>query len=560
MTTSELGRDGVVAFPAELRERYRREGWWRGDTLGDLLRSAADRTPERAALLGGPEPLTYGELDRRVDRLGLRLLQLGLRPGDRLVVHLPNDPAFVVLAFALFRIGVLPVFALPPQREHEIGALCRHAEAVAYAIPASYRDFDYQSLARTLLPDCPSLRHVLVLGDGVDEEFTSLDVLISSEADGDADAGTAREALDAMRPDPGDVALFLLSGGTTGVPKLIPRTHDDYAYNIRASAELCRFDSDTVYLVALPAGHNFPLGCPGILGTLHAGGSVLMIENPNPKVAFPAIAAHRVTTTSLVPALVIRWLEAPEREEHDLSSLNLLQVGGARLGAEVARRVRPTLGCRLQQVFGMAEGLLNWTRLDDPEGVIVETQGRPMSPGDEIRIVDADDRPVATGEPGELLTRGPYTIRGYYRAPETNARAFTPDGFYRTGDIVRLHPSGNLVVEGRSKELINRGGEKISAEEIENLVLGHAKVLNAAAVPMPDPALGERICVYVIPRDGEDLTLEELTAYLSQRGIAHFKLPERLECVAAFPLTNVGKVSKQALRADIEGKLSEEAG
>ena len=555
MTRSEPGRHGVVAFPAEFQERYRREGWWRGEVLGDLLRSTADRTPERVALVGGPEPLTYGELDRLVDRLGLRLLKLGLRSGDRLVVQLPNDPAFVVLVFALFRIGVCPVFALPPHREHEIGYLCRHSGAVAYAIPSSYRDFDHQALARTVLASCPSLRHVLVLGEGSDGDFTSLDELIHAEPD--VDPSSAREAVEALRPDPGDVALFLLSGGTTGLPKLIPRTHDDYAYNIRACVELCGFDSDTVYLVALPAGHNFPLGCPGILGTLSAGGGVLMIENPNPKVAFAAIAGQRATATALVPALVIRWLAAPEREQHDLSSLNLLQVGGARLNAEVACRVRPLLDCRLQQVFGMAEGLINWTRLDDPDEVIIETQGRPMSPGDEIRIVDADDRPVAAGEPGELLTRGPYTIRGYYDAAETNARAFTADGFYRTGDIVRLHPSGNLVVEGRSKDLINRGGEKISAEEIENLVLGHPQVLNAAAVAMPDPALGERVCLYVIPRAGEAVTLEQLTAYLSGRGIARFKLPERLECVESFPLTDVGKVSKLALREDIARRLSE---
>jgi 2,3-dihydroxybenzoate-AMP ligase len=236
----------------------------------------------------------------------------------------------------------------------------------------------------------------------------------------------------------------------------------------------------------------------------------------------------------------------------------VLQVGGAKLNPEHARRIRPTLGCQLQQVFGMAEGLLNYTRLDDAEAEIVTTQGRPCSPADEIRIVDEEDRDVSRGEPGELLARGPYTIRGYYKAPEHNQRAFAPDGHYRSGDIVRLSPGGNLIVEGRAKDLINRGGEKISAEEIENLILAHPSVFNAAAVAMPDPVLGERTCAYVILRPGARLTFPELVTFLQAQHIAKFKLPERLEVVESFPLTNVGKVSKKDLREDIARKLAAE--
>jgi 2,3-dihydroxybenzoate-AMP ligase len=357
------------------------------------------------------------------------------------------------------------------------------------------------------------------------------------------------------------VALFLLSGGTTGLPKLIPRTHDDYAYNFRVSAEVCGFGPDTVYLVSLPISHNFPLSSPGIQGVFQVGGKVVLTSNPEPAEAFALIERERVTATALVPALAIRWLEAAEAYAahgglpYDLSSLQLLQVGGARFNPEPASRVRPVLGCQLQQVFGMAEGLLNYTRPDDPEDLIVNTQGRPVSPADEIRIVDEDDRDVTPGEPGNLLTRGPYTLRGYYKAPEHNRRAFTNDGFYRTGDVVRRHPSGNLSVEGRDKDMINRGGEKISAEEVENLILGHPSVLNVAAVAMPDAVLGERTCAYVILKPGASLSFEELIEFLNQRQIARFKLPERLEPVDSFPLTSVGKVSKKDLREDIARKL-----
>jgi 2,3-dihydroxybenzoate---[aryl-carrier protein] ligase len=285
----------------------------------------------------------------------------------------------------------------------------------------------------------------------------------------------------------------------------------------------------------------------------------VLTDTTDATAVFRLIEQERVTHTAVVPALAMRWLDAPERTHFDLSSLRVLQVGGAKLNAEPARRIRPALGCQVQQVFGMAEGLLNYTRLEDPEEDVFTSQGRPCSPDDEIRIVDEDGRDAPPGAPGELLARGPYTIRGYYNVPEHNARAFTSDGYYRSGDIVRLSELGNLVVEGRAKDLINRGGEKISAEEIENLILTHPSVFNAAAVAMPDAILGERTCAYVILRRSASLTLPELVTFLNAQQIAKFKLPERLEVVDAFPLTGVGKVSKKDLREDIVRKLAAEA-
>jgi 2,3-dihydroxybenzoate-AMP ligase len=201
----------------------------------------------------------------------------------------------------------------------------------------------------------------------------------------------------------------------------------------------------------------------------------------------------------------------------------------------------------VQEVFGMAEGLLCYVRLDDPDEVRFETAGRPVSAGDELRLVDDEGNDVPEGEIGELLVRGPYTLRGYFRVPEYNARVFTPDGFYRSGDLMRRHPSGNYVVEGRKKDLINRGGEKISAEEVENLILSHPAVLNIACVPMPDPLLGERMCAFAILRPGMTLTLKDLTNFQLGKGIAKFKLPERLEIMEEFPLSRVGKVAKNVL-------------
>jgi len=435
------------------------------------------------------------------------------------------------------KVGAIPVLALPQHGEHEIGYMLDHSGATAYAVARAFRGNDCLAMARALRATRPSLRDILVSGEPAADDVIALDHLET----------TRPPSVDLPVPAACDVALFLLSGGTTGLPKLIPRTHDDYGLNLSESARLCGFDESTVYLAALPAAHNFPLGCPGILGTLHSGGRVVFTSSLDAQSALSLIEAERVTVTALVPAIAIRWMESPGLADHDLSSLKVLQVGGQRFQSEHARLVRRQLGCTLQQVFGMAEGLLNYTRLDDPEDVIVGTQGRPMLAQDEVRVVDDNDRDVADGVTGELLTRGPYTLRGYFRAPEHNGRCFTSDGWYRSGDLVRWH-NGNLIVEGRIKDLINRGGEKISAEELENLIVAHPGVIHAAVVAMPDRILGERVCAFLVTRDGTVLALDQLNQYLADRGLARFKLPERMEIVAELPLTKVGKVDKNALR------------
>ncbi|WP_309248566.1 (2,3-dihydroxybenzoyl)adenylate synthase [Streptomyces sp. MNP-20] len=528
-------------WPAEFAARYRAAGWWRGETFGSMLRERAAAHPDRIAIVdpATDRRWTYGELDARADRLAAGMLARGIAPGDRVVVQLPNIAEFFEVVFALFRIGALPVFALPAHRETEIAYFCRFTEAAAYVIAAEHGGHDYRALAATVRAEVPTLRHVWV-AQGEPGPFTPLD-------DVRDDTGGP---LDMAGPAPRDLAFLQLSGGSTGVPKLIPRTHDDYLYSLRGSNELCGVDEHSVYLCVLPAAHNFPLSSPGTLGALYAGARVVLSPRPDPETAFSLIAAEGVTLTGIVPPLALLWTQAAATTAHDLSSLDVLLVGGAKFSEEAARRVRPALGCTLQQVFGMAEGLVNYTRLDDPEEVIVTTQGRPISPDDEIRVVDDEDNDLPPGATGHLLTRGPYTIRGYWNAPEHNARSFTADGFYRTGDIVRLTDTGHLVVEGRAKDQINRGGEKIAAEEVENHLLAHPAVHDANVVGEPDPYLGERTCAYVILRPGaEPLKPVAVKRFVRERGLAAYKVPDRVEFVTAFPHTGVGKISKKDLRA-----------
>jgi 2,3-dihydroxybenzoate-AMP ligase len=309
----------------------------------------------------------------------------------------------------------------------------------------------------------------------------------------------------------------------------------------------------------LPLAHNLPLACPGIQGYFLHGGQVVLSNSTRSEEIFRLIECHRVTHIAVVPALLIRLINDPLIGKFDLSSLRVIQSGGQRLQPEVRRRTKELIpSVTVQENFGMAEGMLMFVRFDDPDEVRMETVGRPVSPDDEVRLVDDNDIEVAPGEVGEFLARGPYTLRGYFGVPEYNARAFTTDGFYRSGDLMRCHPSGNYVVEGRKKDLINRGGEKISAEEIENLILAHSAVQNVACVPMPDPVLGERMCAYVILRPGMSLTLTQLVEFLMKEEIAKHKLPERLEIADDFPLSPFGKVSKKDLTERIAAKLKEE--
>jgi 2,3-dihydroxybenzoate-AMP ligase len=423
---------------------------------------------------------------------------------------------------------------------------------MACVAPDRIRDFDYTDIIRRIRDAGGTLRLGIILGDAP-KGFLSLTDLI--------ERGTRRSAeeLKGIAIDPEDPALFQLSGGTTGVPKLIPRTHNDYIYNSKAAVAVTGVGPGKVLLDVLPLAHNLPLACPGLQGFLLSGGKVVLASTTRAADIFPLVEQHRVTHIHVVPALLIRWVNDLSIKQFDLSSLEVIQSGGQRLQPEVRRRTKELIpSVTVQENFGMSEGMLMFVGLDDPEDVRMETVGRPISPDDEVRLVDDDGNEVAPGDVGEFLARGPYTLRGYYGAPEHNDRAFTADGFYRTGDLMRQHPSGNYLVEGRKKDLINRGGEKISAEEIENLILTHPAVQNVACIPMPDPVLGERMCACVILRSGRALSFEELVAFLTRQEIAKHKLPERVEIMDEFPMSTFGKVSKKDLTERITQKLKQE--
>jgi 2,3-dihydroxybenzoate-AMP ligase len=547
--------EGFVGYPESFVKKYKEKGYWIDKTLGEEFDEWVSRYSHRVALAYMGKYVSYSEMAERVNRLSLHFISLGLRPYDRIILQLPNEPEFVYCYFAAVKIGVIPILALPAHRDAEISFFAQFTQAKAHVIPSRFRDFSHQTMSREIRKKIPALELTLVSGEEVEDDFISITTLIRDRIEERVPIGS----LNRYRPDPLEPAVFQLSGGTTGVPKIIPRTHNDYSLNCKRAAEITRVRKDSVMGIAIPVNHNFALSSPGLMGMLYKGAKVVLIPSTKTEAVFESIQKEKITIMPTPPALLIRWMEAPELSKYDLSSLEVVIAGGARLNAEAAKKIKTTLGCDYHQNLGMAEGMLFWTERDDPEDLLLNTQGAPMFKDDEIRVVDENDQEVPYGQLGELLVRGPITIRGYYHSPEFNKKAFTEDGFYRTGDVVRMVRGRYLAVEGRIKDTINRGGEKISAEEVENHILAHPKVENCAYVAMPDPVLGEKGCAFILTKENQSLTLDELCRFLKEeRHITIFKLPERLELVRQFPMTQVGKINKKELRSIINEKLQKE--
>lgn len=531
-----------LGWPEKVIERYRAEDYWREETLSTLLNDLARKHAGHTAVIDGELRLTYAELEQTAIQAAAGFKALGLEAGDTVVLQLPNSWEFVVAFFALARLGVAPVMALPAHRWAEISAFVEAADAKAYICADEAAGFDYRQLARQLQQRHPGLEHVIVRGEA--EEFVPFHTLPEMFS------GLPQ---DSARPD--SLLCFLLSGGTTSTPKLIARVHCEYLCSARHNAAANGFDASTVYLATLPMAHNFPLAAPGLLGTFLCGGTLVIAENPDPDTCFDLIDRHGVTSTALVPPAAILWCDMAEllERERDFPSLRNIQVGGSRVSEELARRTGRVFGCRLQNVFGMSEGLVSMTRMDMDEETVCSTQGKPVCPADEFRIVDGAGNEVPDDTVGGLQIRGPYTIHAYYKRPDANAESFTDDGFFRTGDIARRRPDGCLVLEGREKDQIQRGGEKITPEEVENVLVTCQGVRDAVLVGIPDQHMGERICAFIHVHEHDDAAVSEraLRLFLQDRGLTTFKIPDQFVFVPSFPCTAVGKNNRRRLREQL---------
>ncbi|MDP2646114.1 MAG: AMP-binding protein [Desulfobacterales bacterium] len=547
--------EGITPYPDELVRKYREKKWWQSLTLADVFNQASDIFFQREALVDARQRLTYGQLRDRVDRFALALLKLGIRKASSVIIQLPNCAEWVIAYFACQKIGVAPVSALPRNSQVEIEHFCGLTNPVAWIVPDRLGKIEYLPLIEKIRPKYPQMKHVVILGETVPEgmlSFTDLLEMVGPET-------YPADYLEQFMPSPEDIVHFMPTGGTTGLPKLIPRTHECYVCNgYYANTALGLRNCESVEMINIPIAHNAAI-IAQMVPVFMSGGKVVINPSTKARDILEWIAKERVDITLILPAQLAGILSEPDLSRYDLSSLKFLTYGAAHVPAELVKEARDRkLAPYCSNGFGMSEGPITKTRFKGPLEDVMYTVGTPSCPYDEYRIIDDDGKQLEPGEEGELAVRGPTVFSGYYKSEEENKKIFTPDGFFRTGDLAKFNRDGNLVITGRKKDVINRGGEMISAMQIEEMVITHPDVEDVAVIGMPDRVLGERICAYVKPKAGRTVTLGQIVTHLKDQGASVMLLPERVEPVDEMPLTLIGKQDKKTLRADIARKLQTE--
>lgn len=543
----------LVTYPDEVVRRYREAGLWGTRTIAQELHAVALAHPHRDAVVALDGRLTFRELDERTDLVAAGLAGLGLAPGDPVLFQVTNRLGAILAWYGVLKAGLVPVCTLAAHRGHEIGEISRRVGAAAHVAESVTRGFDLVAFAVEHQRDHPTLRHVLVVGGTGDVSGVAIESLGA-----DLDPRAARETVEDIQRgiDPDDVAVFQLSGGTTGVPKVIPRLHAEYWYNALEYARSWGWSPDTRVAHLIPIIHNAGIVC-AVHGP-HSVGACLVLGTADLDASLPLLAREGATHVLLGHGH-FKAVGVPGFREATRSVREVV-LSGTKVPAALFEELE-RLGLWSGQLFGMGEGLFITTRPGSPREARATTVGTPLSPMDEVRILGpGTETEVADGEVGELCCRGPYTVRGYFDAARHNATAFTSDGFYRTGDLASIREIDGgryITIEGRIKDLINRGGEKINAEEVESLLLRHPRITGAAVVAMPDPRLGERTCAYVVVQ-GEPLSLPEIQQHFADLQVAKFKWPERVEHIPEIPRTLVGKMDKKRLHADITRKVGVE--
>jgi len=523
-----------------LIERYTRSGHWSTETFSSILARRAAEHPERVAIIDRGERVTYGELRARVDRVAAGLQALGLGTGDVVTIQLPNWAAFAYVFFACERIGAVANQIGPDFRSREVEYILRFSESRAFVCPGSFKSFDYVAMVQELRPRLPDLTSVLVLGGDGAEGTVALEPII--------DGTRALPPLVARTMGANDVMRMAFTSGTTGNPKGVTHSFNTTLPACRILNDAMEVTEDEVFLVYLPLGLNW--GYLTLLQSIMVGARAVLLDRFSGRAALELIERERVTFIPSAPASIIAMLNDPELARFDLRSLRVVITGGASCPVETIRAYRQRFPGHLIELYGMLEtGFHTFTRFtDDPEAV-AGSIGR-VAKGMGLRIIDGDGRDVPAGGEGEIAAEGPSVHLGYHKNPAANADLFTADGWFRSGDLGQIDPAGNVRIVGRLKEMINRGGKKFFPREIEEILYTHPKVLHAAIVGVPDPRLGERNCLCLIPRASASLSLEEVLTFLGD-SVATYKRPEEIELFEEFPFTPTGKIQRHALTRQV---------
>jgi len=539
--------EGFPGYKKEDAERYSKFRWWLGITLGDMSDKAADLYPNKEALVDEKYRFTYAQLREKANRLAIGLMKLGIQKGERVLLQLPNWSEFVYSYFALQKIGAIAVLLLPRHAQIEINHLCRLTGATTWIVPQKYRKIDYLPIIGDVLETNPELKHVLLARGNERGRFTTLERLIR---DVDLNEDNIHQLID-RRPDPMEVAHMGPTGGTTGLPKVAPRTHNDYICNIEYKARAWELINDDTCLAMTPAGHDMTFTV-ATCGTILTFSKLVLLDSTLPEDICDTVQRERVTCAVMAPALAMRVVNFEGVKDYDMSSLVKVYVGGAASPPDLVRSGYEKIGYKHIIGFGGTEGQSCMTRLDYDLDTMCHTSGRPSCPYETYKIIDQDERELPPNTEGELVTKGPGIFTGYFNAPEENRKAFTKDGFFKTGDLARIDDLGIIRITGRIKDIILRGGENISANEVEQLISAHPDVKEVAVVGMPDKELGERVCAYIVSVAGKKPSLEDIAQFLKGKGAGKLLIPERLEYIDTIPLTSATKADKKVLREDIK--------
>lgn len=556
-SSSESPEQDIVPYPPDLVAVYRGNGLWRDCTISEAFSETARRHAERPAVRTDTELLTYAELDRRSDLIAFAMHEMGLRSGERVLLQVGNHAVAVVAWYGILKAGLVPIATLPHHREHEILAIAAQSEPTAHLVDAAFPSNDLRVVARNAAQACRSLRILLT----VNAANATADAVALESLERGVDPDAARDLVTTIQSQlaSDSLAVLQLSGGTTSVPKLIPRLHAEYWYNSQQYAMAVKLTHTDCVAHILPLVHNAGVVCA--MHAAHAVGACLATCSYE-AAALESLARRECPTHIFMAPPIAQMVLGNEALRQSLIGVQTVVWTLGKL-PDAVREAFETPSCRIQQLYGQGEGLCMVTPADAPVAVRHESVGAPISSFDEVRILaPGSEDPVPVGEPGELCCRGPYTTRGYYRGGQRNIEAFTSNGFYRTGDIAvekRDAYGTYYAIEDRLKDVISRGGEKINALEVERLLTSHPDIRAAALVAMPDERLGERACAIIVLEDfATSLELDDVRRFLDGRGVAKFKWPERIELRECLPVTNINKVNKAILRREIATIVAEE--
>lgn len=543
--------EGFTPYEKDDAERYNRLRCWPGITLSDLLDKAAEAYPEKEAFVDTRSRLTYSQAKEKVDGLALGLVKLGIKPLDRVLLQLPNWTEFVYAYFSLQKIGAIVVLLIDRYRQYEINHLIQLTGANSWIVAEKYKKMDYLPLIRDVLHNNNQLRRVILVRGQKADGYSNLEEIIENSR-------LTKEnlaELNIMRPDPMQVAHMGPTGGTTGQPKVVPRTHNSLICGNEHAGKAWDLGPDDICLLAGPIGHDLTF-TKGLISGLCSMTKTVFLDSLDMEDVCKTIEKEKVTSIVWVPTLASRLVHYENLKDYNLSSLKKMHCGGGASLPDLIKAIRDQLGCTYYNGYGGTEGQSTITRSEDDLEIICSTVGRPTCPHDTYRIVDQAGNDLPPNSSGELLIKGPGVFTGYYNNPHENAKVFDEDGFFRTGDLARINEQGYVTLTGRAKEMINRAGESISALEIEKLIIDHPDVVNVAVIPMPDPDMGERVCAYIQPRPGAKLNFDEVISFLKEKKASVLQLPERIEFIETMPFTKAEKVDKSFLKEDIKKKLN----